>query len=66
MPGDNIFAFTAPGLSPEFISVNTEGDAVEFIVRSPTFAPGESYGDTASTKLTLEQARELGRKLAAL
>lgn len=61
----NVFAYTAPGLSPEFLSVNVEGDSVDVIVRSPV-SEGKVYGDTASTKITREQARALGEKLLGL
>jgi hypothetical protein len=59
----NIFAYTAPDTNyPEFISVNTVGDEVEFIVRTAAWGDG-TCGDTASIRLSMAQAYNLSRQL---
>ena len=65
MARENVYAYTAPGLAPQFVSVNTEDGIVEIIVRSAVWGD-ETYGDTACAKITRQQAHELGAKLSAL
>ena len=65
MARENVYAYTEPGLAPQFVSVNTEDGIVEIIVRSAAWGDG-TYGDTACAKITRQQAHELGAKLSAL
>jgi len=55
---DNIYAHTAEGFEPEFISVNRTEAGIEFTIRSK----GEGAA-TAEITLTREQATELHRAL---
>ena len=53
----NIFAFTAPGSLPPYVSVNTEeSGSVELSVRSPT-------GILSYIDLTPKQAEEMARAI---
>lgn len=55
----NVFAFTANGAEPEFISVNREDDGrFTFHVRSP-----KEIGGHAQCTLDADLARELGMAL---
>jgi hypothetical protein len=54
----NLFAYTAPGFAPPFLSINAEDGIVEVIVRSPAKDDG-SCGETAGIKLSPEQFEEL-------
>lgn len=67
MAGDNVFAFTAPGIYyPEFVSVNAVEDSIEFIVRSPANPISATCGSTAMARIPRAQARELAEKLMKL
>lgn len=54
----NLAAYTAPGFAPPFVSINSDGDTVEIIVRSEGKKNGDC-GDCASIKMNVQRFREL-------
>jgi hypothetical protein len=61
----NVYAYTALGDYPEYISVNVNEDStVEITVRSPRKADG-SCGDTATAKLSGEEFAKFASRIYA-
>lgn len=59
---NNVFAYTAPGLAPEFISVNiAEHGSVEILIRSP--GRDGVCKDVSSIKLSAESFAEFARTI---
>lgn len=54
----NIFAYTAQGLAPEYISVNGTPSGIQIVFRSPGHEDGTT-GVTTSMFFTDEQAAKL-------
>lgn len=59
----NIYARTAPGLNPEYLSINWINGRIELTARSKAAPIGN--GATAMISLTVEEARAIGRALLA-
>lgn len=60
----NIFAYTAPGSAPAFISINAVPEGLKFGVRYKGTADGNT-GPQGEITLTAEQVREMIPKLQA-
>lgn len=54
----NIFAYTAPGIAPEYISINRANGQIAITVRSTPIS-GEVYGYTATAILPADKLDEL-------
>lgn len=60
---ENIFAYTEPGLAPQFLSINRTGEGrYEVTARSAPMGD-EAYGNTATVVLDKEQFHKLADTL---
>jgi hypothetical protein len=59
----NIFAYTDAGFSPQFVSINHDGEGrYEITVRAAAMGD-EAYGDVATAVLDAKQLRNLAETL---